>query len=215
MPHVDNHVWLSQTTALFANVIIVDGGHVDADSFLVACNAVLPVYDVIFSPGLVSRTLKSDMRQHINSVAAVKSRYPKLKYLDQLIEQEVADFGHDKVRYDTHSGSYGLLWLMRTVMFNVSFVSALADGQRRQSRVCAAEAYKAVLAPFHGYLLGGIVSMALSLCPTRESMISAFGFSGEDEVEPAIQAYCAAARRSFSAVDAFYTKAGLHFPDKA
>ncbi len=52
MPHVDNHVWLSQTTALFANVIIVDGGHVDADSFLVACNAVLPVYDVIFSPGM-------------------------------------------------------------------------------------------------------------------------------------------------------------------
>ena len=106
---------------------------------------------------MVANTLKSDLKQHIESVTSAKRRYPALRYLDELVGQEIVDFGREKVRYNKHSGTYGLLWLLRSVLFNVRFVEALADGHRRPSRACADEAYHAVLRPFHGFLLGGIV----------------------------------------------------------
>ena len=52
---------------------------------LLRCRNVVPIYDVIFSPGMVSSTLKSDIVNHITSVSGVVSRYPTLRFLDELI----------------------------------------------------------------------------------------------------------------------------------
>lgn len=104
---------------------------------------------------------------------------------------------------------------MRSISFNVAFVGALVDGQRRPARACAGDAYDVSLRPCHGFLVRGVVSMALGLCPSREHMLTAFGFSNEDAAEPVMRAYTAAVRRSLSAIDALLTRADLHFPDKA
>ena len=52
MASATDHKWLSATTSLFNSVVIEEGGRVDATTFLAACNNVVPIYDVIFSPGM-------------------------------------------------------------------------------------------------------------------------------------------------------------------
>ena len=46
-------------------------------------------------------------------------------------------------------------------------------------------------------------------------MLDAFGVASEEEAEPVMRAYCSAAQRALTVIDAFYTRANLHFPDKA
>lgn len=79
-----DHKWLSATTALF-EAVVVEGGRVEADSFLTACKNVPPIYDNIFSPGMVASTLKKDIDHHIAGVEGVRKRYPALRFLDELI----------------------------------------------------------------------------------------------------------------------------------
>lgn len=82
---------------------------------------------------MVSSQLKQDIINHLSAVTGVVKKYPGLRFLDEFITKEVADCGRETVRKNSKSGTYGLLWLMRCIMFNVTFVAGIADGKRRVS----------------------------------------------------------------------------------
>lgn len=206
--------WLIRTTGLFDAIVIGDDGAVDVESFLNACNNIQPVYDIIFSPGIVASTLKSDISESLTSVSNLRGKYPTLSHLQALIRQELADNKVDKLRKTKKSGVVGLLWLMRAITFNVTFIANVNDGRKRPASECAKEAYTLVLRPYHGMMLSGIVGLAMGMCPSRDTMLKAFSVGGEEEAAPLLDAYVTSVRRCFSIIDAFYTELGLHFPDK-
>jgi hypothetical protein len=160
-PHVHADKWIVKTTALFNGVTIAEDGLIDIESFLQACHNIQPVYDIIFSPGIVASTLKSDIAESISSVTNLKGKYPKLAHLQALIRQELTDTPVEKLRKTKKSGVVGLLWLMRAITFNVTFIAHVNDGRKRPAPECAKEAYAQVLKPYHGMMLSGIVRWAL------------------------------------------------------
>jgi hypothetical protein len=153
--HADT--WIVQTTQLFEKVQVGSDGAVDVDTFLTACRNIQPVYDIIFSPGMVASNLKSDIAESIASVTNLRAKYPSLSSLQALIRQEITDTPVDKLRKTKKSGVVGLLWLMRAITFNITFIANVNDGRRRPASECAKEAYAVVLKPFHGMMLSGIV----------------------------------------------------------
>lgn len=135
-------------------------------------------------------------------------------YVQELVNAELAAHGKDKVRYDKASATIGALWLMRAVLFNTRFVELLTEAARHDAAHCAKTAYAEVLKPYHGFLISGVVSMAMGMVPSRESLIETFGFSDEASAMPALKRYVSAVKGVFSKLAAFYAEKGINFEDK-
>ena len=59
--------WLQDTAKAFESIPI-DAEGIHVQPFLDACKQIHPVYDIVFSPGIVANTLKGDLTKHLDSV---------------------------------------------------------------------------------------------------------------------------------------------------
>ena len=78
--------------------------------------------------------------------------------LQALVLGEVQEMGVDKVRRKMATATVGALWLMRTISFITRLLELLSDEGQMPAPDAARSAYATVLKPYHGMLIGGVVT---------------------------------------------------------
>lgn len=156
--------------------------------------------DIIFPPGgLVSRTLKSDLEEHIGEINDVyQTDKEGGAMLGPLMLREAQSLqGRQKKKLkDGPSATHGALWIARTLDFVTTFMESVSkpENSKRAPVEIAREAYTAVLKPFHSFIVANIVSLALGYVPTREKLIEDLNLGNEETARLHLTATVAAMR---------------------
>lgn len=160
--------WLDDVTLALSQVVRKDGD-IDVKGYLAAMDTMPPVYDILFG-GIVAGQLKGDIVGSTNTVKAAVERLGGPSTLTALVQAELEAHGADikKCKFK-ESGIIGLLWLNRAVMFITTFCANLNAGAET-SKAAAVSAYEKILKPYHGWIAGGVVTMAMGMCPTIEDL---------------------------------------------
>jgi hypothetical protein len=81
---------------------------------------------------------------------------------------------------------------------------------------CAREAYSEVLRQFHGFFLGGVVTMALSVLPSsRESFLDTYSLGTPNIANAVLTGCLVAVKPSALTIRSFLQQRDLDFPDPA
>eukprot|EP01069_Polyplicarium_translucidae_P000996 Polyplicarium_translucidae@DN1481_c0_g1_i1.p1 len=188
-----------------------------------AARLLAPVYVLIFGDNLVSKTLVADVLGHAEGTQVSAELKPKEYHtIEGLVAGLVAEHGVEALRQDIYSGVSELLWLNRGLEFVAKFLGSVAeassvDGDGTALNVLAREVYDQVLRPYHGWLVGGVVSAAFKLCPSKEDLMRYLGFDAADE-ESARQCVNVLLQQSLPCVSHItdvLERHGCNFPDKA
>ncbi|EJD02644.1 glycolipid transfer protein [Fomitiporia mediterranea MF3/22] len=142
----------------FADVTETDIG-VDTKEFLEAATGVVRIIEL-----LKSITFKPVLDDLNGNITKVKTRYEakpeKSATLEELVRNEIAE--------GSTTATQGLLWLTRGLMFTSGALKACqADATLKLSEAFQSS-YGDTLKPFHGFIVKGIFSAAMRVCPTRE-----------------------------------------------
>eukprot|EP01071_Lankesteria_metandrocarpae_P008338 Lankesteria_metandrocarpae@DN4941_c0_g1_i1.p1 len=186
-----------------------------------ACDAAIklaPVYDRVFGAGYVSTYLQADLLTHAKGAkAAVDCKtYPDGKestktYIKRLVDQH----GVEALRTGYTLGPYNFVWLCRSLTFILDFL------QNSIIKMChlpvydgATAAYNESLRPFHGMVVSTVVSMAFTLCPTRESLLENLGFGSMEVATERLSDFLSTARPVVNAMREAIEEFNVNFPDK-
>jgi len=159
-------------------------GKIHTEEIAIAAAGMAPIYDIVFGSGMVSNHLKKDI---MNSSGAVKNAWEQnpeqCNTIDMLIIFEKEHATIEKIRKDSKSGVKNLLWMNRALDFMITFLHGVfVKNVDKPAKFSANEAYNAILKPYHGLLVSGIVTLAFNLCPSRDELIRKLGFIN-DKVE--------------------------------
>merc|ERR1711966_15551 len=73
------------------------------------------------------------------------------------------------------SAAMGLLWIRRSLAFQLDLYLAVVSSHTRHPQAAAMEAYDKTLSPYRGWLLQKVFPMSLSQLPDRRTFIAKFG----------------------------------------
>lgn len=175
-----------------------------------------PVYEWIFGVGVVSKHLKNDIVGHATGVLDSAGVCVENATVDGLISTTLQHRTHDQVRSDSKSGIVEILWTKRSLDFILRFLDyGLVRHTDESLQRCASMAYTQVLKPYHSLMVSGIVTLALSLTPTREMFLSNLGFGCLTSAQKVLQKFLTSALPIVEYVDKTLLEHNCNFPNKA
>jgi hypothetical protein len=157
------------------------GNEVDTAQLIKACRAHL-----IFmkSVGSSLRLVAKDLESNLQKAEKPFQKSPKQgKTLSSLLESERDAGIHQGSMLKEHSAAMGLLWIRRSLAFQLDLYSSLINQDGRHPRDAAREAYIKHLSPFHGFALRKVFPLSLSQMPDRQAFIAMFGGVSLDELD--------------------------------
>ena len=156
------------------------GDEVDTAQLIKACRAHL-----IFmkSGGSSLRLVAKDLESNLQKAERPFKKSPNQgKTLSSLLESEREAGIHQGSILKEQSAAMGLLWIRRSLSFQLELYSSLFDQDGQHPRDAAYEAYTKILSPFHGWALRKLFPASLSQMPDRQAFIAKFGGVSLDEL---------------------------------
>ena len=208
--------WLLRVEAAFS---ALTPASLDVEQFLAAAALVKEGYAVLYSEGMISRTLSSDLQGNLSKVAeTARATAPPSTTLAQYFEREFAAGGGTVAGAKARDGLFAGLWLCRTLRFVARLLALLGDGRALEITAAGRTTYDEILHQYHGPLLGVIVGMAFSWAPSRASLIAALrekdGVAGEPQASALLARAAAAMEKPVAALYALYTERDCDWPDR-
>jgi len=149
------------------------GSEVDTAQLIKACRTHL-----IFmkSGGSSLRLVAKDLESNLQKAEKPFKKSPKQgKTLSSLLESEREAGIHQGNVLKEQSAAMGLLWIRRSLAFQLDLYSSLIAQNGPHPRDAAYEAYSKHLSPFHGWALRKVFPASLSQMPDRQAFIAKFG----------------------------------------
>lgn len=153
----------------FSHVNVLEDGGIPTKPFLLACNSILPIFDVLgptaFAP------VKLDISGNIKKLTArYDSDTNNCSTLQSMISVEI----HSNTCNVKNSATDALLWLKRALQFTNAFLQEIDKGER-ELVVVASSAYSKTLRKYHGWMVRGVFAMAVRAVPYWKDFVKALG----------------------------------------
>ena len=160
---------------------VLTGNEVDTAQLLKACRSHLIL---MRSGGNALRVVAKDMESNLNKAEALFNNIDKQdgKYLASLLEVERESGIHEGNELKDQSAAMGLLWIRRSLAFQLDLYSSLIPTNGQHPKEAAMQAYYKTLLPYHGWLLQKIFPTSLSQMPDRRVFLSKFGGTEVDQM---------------------------------
>jgi len=156
------------------------GDEVDTAQLIEACKAHLVFMK---SGGNSLRLVAKDLESNLQKAEKPFQKSPKQgKTLSSLLEREREAGIHNGSKLKEQSAAMGLLWIRRSLAFQLELYASLIDQDGPHPRDAAYEAYIKHLSPFHGWTLRKLFPASLSQIPDRQALIAQFGEVTLDEL---------------------------------
>jgi len=166
----------------FSSVLRKSNNEVDTAQLLKACRAHLAFMKTGGSSlRLVAKDLESNVQK---AERAFKKFHKEGKYLSSLLECEKNRGMHDGDELHEKSGAMGLLWIRRSLAFQLDlYASFLSRTGGVHPRDAAYGAYEEHLSPYHGWALRKVFPASLAQMPERRVFIAKFGGIAVEELD--------------------------------
>jgi len=161
------------------------GSEVDTAQLIKACRAHL-----IFmkSGGSSLRLVAKDLESNLQKAEKPFKKSPKQgKTLSSLLESERDSGIHHGNILKEQSAAMGLLWIRRSLAFQLELYASLIDQEGPHPRDAAYDAYAKHLSPFHSWALRKLFPATLSQMPDRQEFIATFGGVTLDELNEEVK----------------------------
>lgn len=149
---------------------------VDIAHLLKACRAHLTL---VKSGGAALKLVAKDMESNLQKAetlhARLRSSNKKGADLSSMLSIEREMGIHDGNILKDSSAAMGLLWIRRSLAFQMDLYSSLLPASTVAPSDAAMMAYEEHLLPFHGWMLQKIFPLSLSQMPDKEVFIAKFG----------------------------------------
>ena len=156
------------------------GDEVDTAQLIEACKAHLVFMK---NGGNSLRLVAKDLESNLQKAEKPFQKSPKQgKTLSSLLEREREAGIHKGSKLKEQSAAMGLLWIRRSLAFQLELYASLIDQDGPHPRDAAYEAYVKHLSPFHGWTLRKLFPASLSQIPDRQALIAQFGEVTLDEL---------------------------------
>jgi len=160
---------------------VLNGSEVDTAQLLKACRAHLILMK---SGGAALKLVAKDMEANLNKAESLFKKVPKDgKYLASLLEKERESGIHDGNMLKNASAAMGLLWIRRSLAFQLDLYTSLIPSNGQHPKDAAMDAYYKTLSPYHGWLLQKAFPLSLSQMPDRKVFIAKFGGREVDDLD--------------------------------
>ena len=156
------------------------GSEIDTAHLIKACKAHL-----IFmrSGGSALRMVAKDLESNLQKAEKPFKKSPKQgKTLSALLASERESGIHQGNILKEQSAAMGLLWIRRSLKFQLQLYASLLAKDGPHPRNVAYAAYDAHLSPYHGWALRKVFPASLSQMPAREVLIAKFGGVNLDDL---------------------------------
>mmetsp|Transcript_3146 Transcript_3146/g.6953 ORF Transcript_3146/g.6953 Transcript_3146/m.6953 type:complete len:353 (+) Transcript_3146:219-1277(+) len=164
---------------------VLSGDDVDTAQLLKACRAHLILMK---TGGSAMRVVAKDMEGNLNKAEALFKKLPREgKSLASLLENERESGIHDGNMLKNASAAMGLLWIRRSLAFQLDLYSSLIPINGQHPKDAAMDAYYKTLSPYHGWLLQKAFPLSLSQMPDRQAFIAKFGGTEVDDLDEAYE----------------------------
>lgn len=165
---------------------VLNGNDVDTARLLKACRAHLILMK---TGGAALRLVAKDMETNLNKAESLFKKLSKEegRYLTSLLKVERESGIHDGSMLKDASAAMGLLWIRRSLAFQLDLYSSLIPSNGRHPKDAALDAYNKILSPYHGWMLQKAFPLSLSQMPDRQVFIAKFG--GMDSVDDLDEEY--------------------------
>ncbi|KAL3806143.1 hypothetical protein ACHAXA_009478 [Cyclostephanos tholiformis] len=161
---------LDEVCQTFATVLR-SGDEVDTVQLLRACRAHV---DLMKTGGPSLRLVARDLESNVKKAEEAFRMSPRDgKHLSTLLERERGRGLHNGSELHERSAAMGLLWIRRSLQFQLDLYACLASGIGHP-RDAAYDAYERHLAPYHGWALQKIFPASLSQMPDRRAFLAKF-----------------------------------------
>jgi hypothetical protein len=161
---------LDEVCQTFATVLR-PGDEVDTAQLLRACRAHV---DLMKTGGPSLRLVAKDLESNVRKAEeAFRSSPGDGKHLSSLLKRELRLGLHNGSELHEWSAAMGLLWIRRSLSFQLDLYDCLASGNGHP-RDAAHGAYARHLAPYHGWALQKIFPASLSQMPDRRAFLAKF-----------------------------------------
>ncbi|KAL3801648.1 hypothetical protein HJC23_013153 [Cyclotella cryptica] len=165
---------LDEVLASFKSVLR-NGKEVEVGQLLKACRAHLTL---VKSGGTALKLVAKDMENNLLKAEALYHHIRSTnrgRDLTSLLEVEREQGIHNGNVLQDQSAAMGLLWIRRSLAFQMDLYSSLMPSSTKSPADAAMEAYSTHLLPFHGWMLQKVFPLSLSQMPEREVFIAKFG----------------------------------------
>lgn len=196
--------------------VLPEDGQVQTGTFLEACDKIPQFFDLI--GGAVFKPVKNDV---LGNILKVRKRFLenpiKMATLEELILfEKCEDDKKNKEKDGTGIATNALMWLKRGLEFVAVFLEHLLnkdyDDNIENLKGAAKLAYSKTLQPFHGWLIGKVVSAATNACPYRADFLKSVA-SGENvdvsKIEDMIAAFAKNFKANVGQVNVLFEKHGV------
>eukprot|EP00918_Siedleckia_nematoides_P008302 GHVU01017988.1.p1 GENE.GHVU01017988.1~~GHVU01017988.1.p1 ORF type:complete len:244 (-),score=41.89 GHVU01017988.1:1795-2451(-) len=193
-----------------------DDGRVKSLEVGEAAKQVIPMYEKIFGNGVICSLLKKDLNGSSDGViTAAKAQPEAAKYIEGLIDFEIAHTKDLKTVLKNNVGIVRMLWMKRALDFITAIlIKALIDCPDKEVKECAKLAYEETLKKYHGWLLSNIVTMALSSCPSRQQLFTRLGFTDQAHATYHLEVFRSVVIPILQKLNQALEDRGCNFPDK-
>ena len=161
------------------STVLRSGDEVDTAQLLRACRAHV---DLMKTGGPSLRLVARDLESNVKKAEEAFRQSPRDgQRLSTLLERERGRGVHKGSELHERSAAMGLLWIRRSLAFQLDLYACLASGDGHP-RDAAYGAYERHLAPYHGWALQKIFPASLSQMPDRRAFLAKFGGVEIDEL---------------------------------
>lgn len=198
------------------NECMDENGNILTEKFGEAALLFAPVYDWIFSFGIVAKHLQKDIIGHATSVIDTARISHDYYTIDSLIQNTLKTSTLKEIRKTGKNGIVDLLWTKRCIHFITKFLSyGIVEHTDKSLHSCASMAYEEILKPYHGIMISTFVSLAFSMVTSREKFIKQLGFTNIKEAQAALDPFLKASIPVVLALNDLLERYECNFPDKA
>ena len=170
---------LDEVIRAFAKVF--DGREIDTAKLLKALKAHL---ELMRSGGAAMCLVAKDFEYNVLKVATLYKKSPKeCKTLASMLELERESGIHDGNILQEASAAMGLLWIRRSLAFQLELYASLIPSDGDEPKAAAYDAYQNTLSPYHGWMLRTAFSASLSQLPDRPVFMSKFAEVDIEELD--------------------------------
>ncbi|XP_078700592.1 pleckstrin homology domain-containing family A member 8-like isoform X1 [Branchiostoma floridae x Branchiostoma belcheri] len=146
----------------FTDVRLTVSGDIPTAPFLDACNDMLPFFDHVGGPAMAP--VKMDVQGNIRKLTQKYSTNPAAySTLQDIIKQEMAT----NTTQVKNSATDAIMWLKRGLQFARELFMEIVQGER-DCTVAVGNAYEKTLKKYHGFVVRGVVALAIKAVPSYE-----------------------------------------------
>jgi len=157
-----------------------EDGRIETQSFLAACNEIIPFFDVLGSTAFAP--VKSDINGNITKLTKKYDTNPtKYHTLQGIVEDEM----EAKSTKAKGSATDALLWLKRALTFIRVFFEQVLTRESDLSK-CVTKAYEDSLKRYHGWMVQKIFAIAMRAVPYRKDFIIALALGDTNVSEDVV-----------------------------